>query len=102
MSVLFKENVKMPAPVVDQIIDGSGRDIRQVLNHLNFLSATGKGMNLEEAKKAATTAKKDETVVRFPDSFSLVNRLSFSFSERFRSRSNIIFGQRGEPENDHP
>jgi len=62
MSVLFKENVKMPAPVVDQIIDGSGRDIRQVLNHLNFLAASGKGLNLDEAKKASTTAKKDETV----------------------------------------
>ncbi len=35
MSILFKENMQIPANVIDELVTGVGSDIRQVLNMLS-------------------------------------------------------------------
>ncbi|XP_052902347.1 replication factor C subunit 1 [Anopheles moucheti] len=62
MSVCFKEQMKLSPGVLEEIIAGTGGDVRQTLNHLALYSA-GKSMaaslSVDAAKKAANTAKKD-------------------------------------------
>ncbi|XP_050072097.1 replication factor C subunit 1 [Anopheles maculipalpis] len=62
MSVCFKEQLKLSPGVLEEIITGTGGDVRQTLNHLALYSA-GKSMaaalSVDTAKKQADTAKKD-------------------------------------------
>ncbi len=45
MSVCFKENVKISAEVIDQIIVGCNYDIRQCLHNLSMWSSNNKLLN---------------------------------------------------------
>ncbi|XP_041763616.1 replication factor C subunit 1 [Anopheles merus] len=62
MSVCFKEQLKLSPGVLEEIIAGTGGDVRQTLNHLALYSA-GKSMaaslSVDSAKKQADSAKKD-------------------------------------------
>uniref|UniRef100_A0A182MBD3 Replication factor C subunit 1 n=1 Tax=Anopheles culicifacies TaxID=139723 RepID=A0A182MBD3_9DIPT len=62
MSVCFKEQLKLSPGVLEEIIAGTGGDVRQTLNHLALYSA-GKSMaatlSVDAAKKQANSAKKD-------------------------------------------
>uniref|UniRef100_A0A182NQL7 Replication factor C subunit 1 n=1 Tax=Anopheles dirus TaxID=7168 RepID=A0A182NQL7_9DIPT len=62
MSVCFKEQLKLSPGVLEEIISGTGGDVRQTLNHLALYSA-GKSMaaslSVDSAKKQADSAKKD-------------------------------------------
>uniref|UniRef100_A0A182YBF6 Replication factor C subunit 1 n=1 Tax=Anopheles stephensi TaxID=30069 RepID=A0A182YBF6_ANOST len=62
MSVCFKEQLKLSPGVLEEIITGTGGDVRQTLNHLALYSA-GKAMaaslSVDAAKKQADSAKKD-------------------------------------------
>ena len=60
MTVCFKEGMKLPAAVIDEIIAGTGNDVRQTLNHLAMYSAgnTAK-LDVKTAKTNAEKAKKD-------------------------------------------
>lgn len=53
MSVCFKEGIKLEPGAMDEIISGTGNDIRQTLNHLALYSVT------KDVKLVATTAKKN-------------------------------------------
>ncbi|XP_053680616.1 replication factor C subunit 1 [Anopheles nili] len=62
MSVCFKENLKLAPGVLEEIIAGTGCDVRQTLNHLALYSAgksTNGGISVDSAKKQADSAKKD-------------------------------------------
>jgi hypothetical protein len=50
MTVIFKEKMKIPANVVDELITGVGSDIRQVLNMLSTWKLHNDTMDYEEGK----------------------------------------------------
>lgn len=82
MSVCFKEGIKLEAGAIDEIISGTGNDIRQTLNHLALYSAT-KDVKLaaNDAKKNAHDSEKDIKIVSCAFLFcNLFLTLSFSGS----------------------
>lgn len=50
MTIIFKENMRIPANVVDELITGVGSDIRQVLNMLSTWKLHNDTMDYEEGK----------------------------------------------------
>ncbi|KAL1399739.1 hypothetical protein pipiens_007966 [Culex pipiens pipiens] len=63
MSVCFKEGLKLAPGALEEIIAGTGGDVRQTLNHL-ALHSTGKtlgatSLSAAQAKQEAQTARKD-------------------------------------------
>ncbi|KAG1724915.1 replication factor RFC1 C terminal domain-containing protein [Suillus lakei] len=50
MTIAYKEKMKIPANVIDQLITGSQSDIRQVLNMLSTWRLSGSTMDFDEAK----------------------------------------------------
>ncbi|XP_070496267.1 replication factor C subunit 1 [Chironomus tepperi] len=60
MSVCFKEGIKLDAGAMDAIINGTGNDVRQTLNHLAMYSASkDTRVNSDKAKKNAQMSEKD-------------------------------------------
>ncbi|XP_053693430.1 replication factor C subunit 1 [Sabethes cyaneus] len=62
MSVCFKEGLKLAPGALEEIIAGTGGDVRQTLNHLALYSAskaTGTSLSLDKAKQGAQSARKD-------------------------------------------
>jgi DNA polymerase III delta prime subunit len=51
MSILFKEGVRLPANVIDELVTSAHSDIRQVLNTLSTWTATQKTMDYDQAKQ---------------------------------------------------
>jgi len=58
MSVCFKEGIKIEAGALDEIIAGTGNDVRQTLNHLALYSAS------KDVKLSVNDAKKNGSNVR--------------------------------------
>ena len=50
MTIIFKENMQIPANVIDELITGVGSDIRQVLNMLSTWKLHNDSMDYEEGK----------------------------------------------------
>ena len=50
MTIVFKENMRIPANVVDELITGVGSDIRQVLNMLSTWKLDNDTMDYEQGK----------------------------------------------------
>jgi replication factor C subunit 1 len=52
MSIAFRENLKLPTNVMNALIEGTGADIRQVINMISTvkLDTTEQGMSFEEGK----------------------------------------------------
>jgi len=48
---LIREKLKIPANVVDQLINGSNSDIRQVLNMLSTWKLSSSEMNFDDGKQ---------------------------------------------------
>lgn len=66
MSICFKEGIKLDAGAMDAIINGTGNDVRQTLNHLALYSATKDNkINTDRAKKNAQMSEKDVKIVSF-------------------------------------
>ena len=64
MSVCFKEGIKLDAGAMDAIINGTGNDVRQTLNHLALYSASkDTKINADKAKKNAQMSEKDIKIV---------------------------------------
>lgn len=65
MSICFKEGLKFAQGALDEIIAGTGHDVRQTLNHLAMYSAskTSTPLATDVAKKDAKTAEKDVKLV---------------------------------------
>jgi replication factor C subunit 1 len=60
MSICFKEGIKLEPGAMDAIINGTGNDIRQTLNHLALYSASKSSKLLtDDAKKNAKLCEKD-------------------------------------------
>ncbi|EED84404.1 predicted protein, partial [Postia placenta Mad-698-R] len=58
LSIAFKEKMKIPANVIDQLIEGAQSDIRQVLNMLSTWKLSNDTMNFDEGKALAKANEK--------------------------------------------
>lgn len=62
MTICFREGIKVPSTVLDALIEGSGRDIRQVINMLSTAKqdyeVSGSGMDFEDGKKMSKAWEK--------------------------------------------
>lgn len=66
MSICFKEGIKVEAAGLDEIISGTGNDIRQTLNHLALYSASKDvKITTTDAKQNAQSSEKDVKIVSF-------------------------------------
>ncbi|XP_050306899.1 replication factor C subunit 1 [Anthonomus grandis grandis] len=59
MSVCFKEGLKIKPDALAQLIEGTGCDIRQTLNHLAMWSAAKKDLSSETVAKESKNSQKD-------------------------------------------
>ena len=46
----FREKMKIPANVVDQLVEGAQSDIRQIINMLSTWKLSNDSMNFDEGK----------------------------------------------------
>lgn len=50
MTIAFREGLKMPANVINALIEGTGADIRQVVNMISTAKLDGQNMSYEDSK----------------------------------------------------
>lgn len=62
MSICFKENLKLSAQAIAEIIMGTENDVRQTLTHLSFFTRTNQSMSEDVAKVEANNSHKDVTL----------------------------------------
>lgn len=65
MTIIFKEKMRIPANVVDELITGVGSDIRQVLNMLSTWKLHNDSMDYEEGKMLAKASEKYSVLTPF-------------------------------------
>ncbi|OSX60707.1 hypothetical protein POSPLADRAFT_1048084 [Postia placenta MAD-698-R-SB12] len=58
LSIAFKEKMKIPANVIDQLVEGAQSDIRQVLNMLSTWKLSNDTMDFDEGKALAKANEK--------------------------------------------
>ena len=49
-TIAFREGLKMPAPVMNALIEGTGADIRQVINMISTSKLDDQTMSFEDSK----------------------------------------------------
>lgn len=59
MSICYKEGLKLSSDALIEVINGTGCDIRQTLNHLSMWTSVKKSLTLEMASKGINDSKKD-------------------------------------------
>lgn len=89
MSVCFKEGIKLEAGAIDEIIAGTGNDIRQTLNHLALYSASkDTKLSTADAKTNAQINEKDVKIVSiFENAIELVITVNISLIGSIRNHS---------------
>lgn len=50
-SIAFREGLKLPPNVIDALVEGSGSDIRQIINMISTFAVSAKNMDFDEGKK---------------------------------------------------
>ncbi|KAI0054114.1 DNA replication factor C large subunit [Auriscalpium vulgare] len=65
MTIAFKEKMKIPANVVDELINGVNSDIRQVLNMLSTWKLSSSTMDFDEGKTLAKMNEKYSVMTPF-------------------------------------
>ena len=58
MSIAYKEKLSLQPLALDQLVEGSGSDIRQILNLLSTYKLTSMAMSQEEGKEGSKAAQK--------------------------------------------
>ncbi|KZO95306.1 DNA replication factor C, large subunit [Calocera viscosa TUFC12733] len=82
MSILFKEKMRIPANVVDQLVNGVQCDIRQVLNMLSTWKLSQDNMDFDEAKHLASLNEKYSTMTPWGVLEKLFGPYTFSATSR--------------------
>ncbi|KAG1803660.1 uncharacterized protein HD556DRAFT_1437417 [Suillus plorans] len=75
MTIAYKEKMKIPANVVDQLISGSQSDIRQVLNMLSTWRLSSSSMDFHEAKNLAKINEKYTILTPFDVTYKILGKL---------------------------
>lgn len=58
MTIAFREGMKIPANVIDALIEGSRADIRQVINMISTAKLSGQAMDFDDSKAMAKAWEK--------------------------------------------
>ena len=58
MTIAYREGLKMPAPVIDALIEGSGADIRQIVNMVSTAKLDQTAMDFDTSKKMSKAWEK--------------------------------------------
>ena len=58
MTIAYREGLKMPAPFIDALIEGSGADIRQIVNMVSTIKLDQTPMEFENSKKMSKAWEK--------------------------------------------
>ncbi|KAG1807653.1 replication factor RFC1 C terminal domain-containing protein [Suillus subaureus] len=77
MTIAYKENMKLPANVVDQLVAGSQSDIRQVLNMLSTWRLSGSSMDFDEAKNLTKINEKYTILTPFDVTNKILSPYAF-------------------------
>ncbi|WVF66140.1 hypothetical protein IAT40_000880 [Kwoniella sp. CBS 6097] len=82
MSILFKEKLKIPANVVDELVKGVNSDIRQVLNMLSTFKLSKDQMDFDEGKELVKVNEKNTIMTPFTIIDKLTGPYAFSKNSR--------------------
>ncbi|KAG2116771.1 replication factor RFC1 C terminal domain-containing protein [Suillus discolor] len=77
MTIAYKEKMKIPANVVDQLISGSQSEIRQVLNMLSTWRLSSSSMDFHEAKNLAKINEKYTILTPFDVTYKILGPYAF-------------------------
>ncbi|KAI9690823.1 MAG: hypothetical protein M1822_008442 [Bathelium mastoideum] len=58
MTIAYREGLKMPAPVIDALIEGSGADIRQIVNMVSTAKLDQTAMDFDKSKQMSKAWEK--------------------------------------------
>ncbi|KAK9449078.1 replication factor RFC1 C terminal domain-containing protein [Limtongia smithiae] len=78
MSIAFREGLKVPAAVIDQLVAGSHSDIRQIINLLSTFKVTGSDMDFNQGKKMSKDWEKHVIMKPFDIASQLLGGQMFS------------------------
>ncbi|KAG6878672.1 hypothetical protein C0992_007686 [Termitomyces sp. T32_za158] len=82
LTIAFKEKMKIPANVIDQLIAGAQSDIRQVLNMLSTWKLSSNTMDFDEGKNLAKMNEKYSIMNPFDITSKLLGPYLFSATSR--------------------
>ncbi|WRT63728.1 uncharacterized protein IL334_000651 [Kwoniella shivajii] len=82
MSILFKEKLKIPPNVVDELVKGVNSDIRQVLNMLSTFKLSKDQMDFDEGKQLVKVNEKNTILTPFTIIDKLTGPYAFSKTSR--------------------
>lgn len=82
LTIAFKEKMKIPANVIDQLITGTQSDIRQVLNMLSTWKLSNDAMSFDEGKNLAKMNEKYSTMSPFDITSKMLGPYLFSHTAR--------------------
>ncbi|WWC99326.1 hypothetical protein V866_006227 [Kwoniella sp. B9012] len=93
MSILFKEKLKIPANVVDELVKGVNSDIRQVLNMLSTFKLSKDQMDFDEGKELVKVNEKNTIMTPFTITDKLTGPYAFSKTskETLNDRMELYF-----------
>ncbi|KAF9475821.1 DNA replication factor C, large subunit [Pholiota conissans] len=82
LSIAFKEKLKIPGNVVDQLINGSQSDIRQVLNMLSTWKLSHDAMDFDESKDLSKANQKHAIMTPFDITSKMLGPYLYSPTSR--------------------
>ncbi|CAL1702003.1 unnamed protein product [Somion occarium] len=82
MTIAFKEKMKIPANVVDELVQGAQSDIRQVLNMLSTWKLSSNTMDFDEGKAMAKMNEKGTILTPFDVTHKMLGPYLFSATSR--------------------
>ncbi|KAF8164745.1 replication factor RFC1 C terminal domain-containing protein [Crassisporium funariophilum] len=82
LTIAFKEKMKIPANVIDQLVTGAQSDIRQVLNMLSTWKLSSTSMDFDEGKDLAKMNEKHSIMSPFDITSKLLGPYVFSSTSR--------------------
>ncbi|KAG6849470.1 hypothetical protein H0H93_008197 [Arthromyces matolae] len=82
LTIAFKEKMKIPANVIDQLISGAQSDIRQVLNMLSIWKLSSNTMDFDESKSLAKMNEKYSIMNPFEITSKVLGPYLFSATSR--------------------
>ncbi|KIJ58854.1 hypothetical protein HYDPIDRAFT_163015 [Hydnomerulius pinastri MD-312] len=82
LTIAYKEKMKLPANVIDQLINGAQSDIRQVLNMLSTWRLSSNTMTFDEGKDLAKLNEKHAILTPFDVTNKMLGPYMFSRTAR--------------------
>ncbi|KAH6890105.1 purine nucleotide binding protein [Coprinopsis sp. MPI-PUGE-AT-0042] len=82
LSIAFKEKLKIPPNVIDQLITGAQSDIRQVLNMLSTWRLSSTSMDFDEGKEMVRMNEKHQILSPFDITSKVLGPYLFSATSR--------------------